>query len=267
MHWHTSVPSNAISLHMAMGRLVSNGYSSATSYPLMGSYVAPVRKSLLGVFRSLAHSSATCSSNVHMDDGLRDFSLDGTKLTSLAHSTWRQVVKVGDTVIDATCGNGHDTLMLAKLVCGEGHQGLVYGFDLQQCALDNTSLLLDQELNVVQREHVRLLRMCHSKISEVIKSDAHVSLVAFNLGYLPGADKSITTRTGTTVEALKSAIKVVRPGGVISIIAYVGHPGGREEYQAVRDFSVNLSTESWACSHHELLNRPVSPHLLLLLRK
>lgn len=210
---------------------------------------------------------ATAARTVQIEDGLLAFSLDGTKITSLVHSTWKQVVNAGDTVIDATCGNGHDTLMMAKLVCTEIHQGLVYGFDLQQIALDNTSRLLDRELNAIQRKHVQLVRMCHAKLGEVIKSDDHVSLVAFNLGYLPGGNKNMTTQTETTVKALESAIKVVRPGGMISIMAYIGHPGGREEYEAIRNFTGNLPMTSWVCSHHEWLNRPLCPHLLFMFRK
>lgn len=64
--------------------------------------------------------------------------------------TWRQVVTVGDIVIDATCGNGNDTAVLAKLACGESNQGFVHGFDSQKTALENTSLFLDKELTANQ---------------------------------------------------------------------------------------------------------------------
>lgn len=39
---------------------------------------------------------------------------------------------MGDTVIDATAGNGHDTVFLAQLV---GRQGRVWAFDVQSSAL------------------------------------------------------------------------------------------------------------------------------------
>ncbi|MCO5556903.1 hypothetical protein L7F22_010458 [Adiantum nelumboides] len=100
---------------------------------------------------------------------LRDFLLDGTKVTGLVHTIWRQVVTVGDTVIDATCGNGHDTAVLAKLVSGQGNQGFVHGFDLQRIAVMNSTSFLDKELNANQRERVCLYQMCHSRLGEVIK--------------------------------------------------------------------------------------------------
>ena len=46
----------------------------------------------------------------------------------LAAACLRQVVQPGDTVIDATMGNGHDTAMLAELVGESGH---VIAFDVQ----------------------------------------------------------------------------------------------------------------------------------------
>eukprot|EP00249_Psilotum_nudum_P007478 c20596_g1_i1 orf=125-946(+) len=161
------------------------------------------------------------------EDGLSRFVFDGFKLTAVAHSVWHRIVKVGDTVIDATCGNGHDTLILARLVSRDSQQGHVYGFDLQQSALDITSLLLDKELTPFQREHVKLHQMCHSRLDEVVKDFDSVRVVAFNLGYLPGGNKSIITQATTTLRALESAKRIIKPGGLISIIAYVGHEGGR----------------------------------------
>lgn len=63
---------------------------------------------------------------------------------------WRKVVRPGDTVIDATCGNGHDTLELVKLVCADNAPGYVYAFDVQEDALANSSYLLDHQLDSVQ---------------------------------------------------------------------------------------------------------------------
>lgn len=63
---------------------------------------------------------------------------------------WRKVVRPGDTVIDATCGNGHDTLELARLVCADNAPGYVYAFDVQEDALANSAYLLDQRLDSVQ---------------------------------------------------------------------------------------------------------------------
>ncbi|KAL3508251.1 hypothetical protein ACH5RR_027652 [Cinchona calisaya] len=150
------------------------------------------------------------------------------KATEVAHSLWKQLVRKGDVVIDATCGNGHDTLALLNLVadrtCSGGH---VYAMDIQKVALESTSLLLDQSLSPDERKHVELFLMCHSKMEEVVPSGVPVRLVAFNLGYLPGGEKAVVTKSETTLLALEAAKRILATGGLISIVVYVGHPGGR----------------------------------------
>ena len=60
---------------------------------------------------------------------------------------WRHLVQKGDTVVDATCGNGFDTLKMLKLVADDSGKGCVYAMDIQKDALDNTSSLLEESLN------------------------------------------------------------------------------------------------------------------------
>src|SRR5512144_1655855 len=71
---------------------------------------------------------------------------------ALAHFFLRVRVKPGDRVMDATCGNGHDTLFLAGLV---GAGGTVFAFDVQEQALEKTRQLLGENgyLDRVQLFH------------------------------------------------------------------------------------------------------------------
>lgn len=139
-------------------------------------------------------------------------------------------VNTGDTAVDATLGNGHDTLFLASRV---GKQGIVYGFDVQPVALEHTHQRL---LKAGQDRQVILLNQGHENLEAAIPASQHGSIAAvmFNLGYLPGNDKSITTQTATTLLALEQAAGIVKVGGVIVIVAYTGHPGGDEETLAVK---------------------------------
>ncbi|KAF3783895.1 putative rRNA methylase [Nymphaea thermarum] len=139
---------------------------------------------------------------------------------------WQHIVRKGDTAIDATCGNGFDTLALLKMVSDESRNGCVLGFDVQQSALDSTSSLLNQSVDPIQKEQVKLFLMCHSRMQDVVPEGKSIRLIAFNLGYLPRGDKTITTVPETTFQALQSATEILDSGGLISIIAYVGHPGG-----------------------------------------
>lgn len=75
-------------------------------------------------------------------------------ICSCIASVWENVLRKGDTAVDATCGNGYDTLALLQMVSGAtavdgsstSSSGSVYGMDIQKSAIDTTSSLLDQHL-------------------------------------------------------------------------------------------------------------------------
>ncbi len=138
----------------------------------------------------------------------------------------------GDGAIDATVGNGHDTLFLASRV---GEDGRVFAFDVQAEAIDRARRRLRQ----AGLEH----RVCwylqgHQHLADAIPVawKSRLRAAMFNLGYLPGGDKRRITQSDTTVPALEQAIDLVSPGGRITVIAYTGHPGGGEEADNVRSW-------------------------------
>jgi len=168
----------------------------------------------------------------------------------LAHEIWRTHVDEGDTVIDATCGNGYDTRILAELT-PSGH---VFACDIQPEAIKKTKEQLKEF------SHITYLERCHSSLPRVTPS-----LIVYNLGYLPGGDKSKTTMTKTTLKSLDSAIAVLKPGGMISITIYPGHPEGAKEADAILSYIKRL--DDWNCELHEPSERPTAPKLLLLRQK
>jgi len=155
----------------------------------------------------------------------------------LSHLLLRRFVKTGDHVIDATCGNGKDTLLLAELVGKAGH---VYAFDVQPEALDRTAgRLSEQGLD----QWVSLLQAGHERLSELVTES--IQAVVFNLGWLPGASREITTRTDTTLIALQAALQLLAPAGLLLIICYPGHAGGDQEAAAVVAWCSGLSPRSY----------------------
>ncbi|XP_010245779.1 PREDICTED: uncharacterized protein LOC104589231 isoform X2 [Nelumbo nucifera] len=202
-----------------------------------------------------------------LEDALIGYISGKKKATEVAHSIWKHFVQKGDTVVDATCGNGYDTLAMLKLVADDSGNGCVYGMDIQTVALENTSLLLDRLVHPNERMLIKLFPVCHSRMEDVIPKDTFVRLVAFNLGYLPGGDKSILTVSETTLPALQAASRILGPGGLISLVVYVGHPGGREEFETVQTFASGLSTENWICCKIEMVNRQAAPVIVLLFKK
>lgn len=175
----------------------------------------------------------------------------------LAADALRQVIQPGDTVIDATLGNGHDTCMLAGLVGESGH---VIGFDIQADAVERASALLSEN---GLRERCTLYTEGHQHIAERI--DAPIRAAVFNLGWLPGGDKAITTLWETTQIAVSAALALLVKGGICTICAYPGHAAGDEERHALTDWLSALRPQEYNVLHQHFLNAgPGAPECFLI---
>lgn len=186
-----------------------------------------------------------------------------TSHLTLAHQYWTALVQPGDTVIDATCGNGHDTLCLANLVLKEELNNVLYALDIQDKALESTLKLLSEHLPVSLLEKIKLIKSCHSLFPTEL-TPASVKLIVYNLGYLPRGNKNVTTVTETTLASISQAIKLVEPGGAISISCYPGHLEGEKEEMKILEMVSTLNPHQWSCCHHRWINRRKAPSLLII---
>lgn len=148
------------------------------------------------------------------------------RITELAHQRVGEVVRPGDVVVDATVGNGRDTLFLSRCV---GGTGTVYGFDIQAEALEQGRARVASEGGGGGK--LVLIHDSHANLEQHVADS--IRAVMFNLGYLPGGDRSITTQIESTLDAIRQAWTLLQPGGLISVVCYRGHPGGAEEAEAV----------------------------------
>ena len=162
-------------------------------------------------------------------------------LTQQAHSLIEHKINSGAMAIDATVGNGHDTLFLAKQV---GESGRVYGFDIQQVALEAARSKL-QQANLM--DCVTLILSNHALMKDKIPVQYHgnISAIMFNLGYLPGGDKTLITRADSTLMALNSASQILSPKGIMTILAYPGHDGGDIETDQVKKWCEQLDQQQF----------------------
>ncbi|MCA9079230.1 MAG: class I SAM-dependent methyltransferase [Planctomycetaceae bacterium] len=186
-------------------------------------------------------------------------------LTECAHWYAASALFPGAIALDATAGNGHDTLFLAAHV---GPTGRVFAFDVQAAALEATTARLqaaDHGEPLVDR--VQLFQVDHSRFPEHLpaRTQGEVAVVMFNLGYLPGGDKSQTTRGATTVIALRHAVDWLRPGGLITVLAYPGHDAG-VELTLLLSFLAALP-EHLAWTEHEVATASSRSPRLFVLRK
>ncbi len=186
------------------------------------------------------------------------------RATEFAHLLMRQSVKPGDRVVDATVGNGNDTLLLAELV---GPSGRVFGFDIQEAALSAT------RHRAGHLPHVTLFHAGHEKLAEhlqTLEADGDRSALAaamFNLGYLPGASKSIVTRTETSLAGLEQALAALKIHGLVTLVLYPGHPGGAHEAAALRSYAQNLPGDFSVAHHARTDTRRPAPELLAITRR
>ncbi len=181
----------------------------------------------------------------------------------LAHDYWKRLLRIGDTVIDATCGNGHDTLALANL-CVNDSCGTLYAIDKQSNAIASTRQLLQSHLTPGHLHRIHLIQGCHSRFPDTLTPQS-VKLIVYNLGYLPGGNKTITTETATTLASVQHALSLLMPGGCLSITLYPGHAEGEVEQQQLIPLLRQLDATKWNCCHHQWINRRAgSPSLLLV---
>lgn len=164
------------------------------------------------------------------------------RATERAQRYLASLAKTPNYAIDATVGNGHDTLFLAELV---GSEGKVWGFDVQEEAIENATALLEEKglrdrVELFQANHASLLD--HLPVEEIRN---RIDCIMFNLGYRPGSDKQIITRPETTLQALEASQALLAPDGCLTIIVYTGHEGGEAEEEKIKEWLDQLPKDQW----------------------
>lgn len=172
----------------------------------------------------------------------------------MAHAFLEEVVTDEDIVVDATMGNGHDTLFLAQLA------KKVYAFDIQEQAIKQTT----KRLVEAKVDNVELFLTGHENVGQYIKS---TKAAIFNLGYLPSADKTVITQPHTTIQALEKLCQRLVAGGRIAIMIYYGHAGGDVERDAVLDFVSQLSQQEFTVALYKTINQINQPPFLVMIEK
>lgn len=182
-------------------------------------------------------------------------------LVNVAHDLLAERLQPGDAAIDATVGNGHDTIFLAQQI---GPNGKVFGFDIQSSALQST---LEKCRQAQLQDRVILIQASHAEMLKHIPNDLHgdVGAIMFNLGYLPGGDKTIITQTYSTLTALDAAIQLLSPSGILTLLAYPGHQGGDQETEQVVRWCEQLDNAHFNVNiHYSSVNKSSAPRLFVI---
>ena len=197
------------------------------------------------------------------------------KTTSLAMHIVSEYIRPGDTVVDGTMGNGYDTLSLAVAAgcTGEGKtpHGRVYAFDIQQDALDATRAYLKENGVAEPEAHgIHLIRASHENMDLYLPEleNTEISAFVFNLGFMPGRDKTIMTTAQTSLPAIKKALRMVRQDGVVSVMAYTGHKEGETDFAVLSEFLKTLPSKKYHVACVSMINqKKTAPSLFLITPK
>lgn len=180
-----------------------------------------------------------------------------------AHYLVKERLTFGDVAIDATLGNGHDTLMLAQQV---GEQGVVLAFDVQQQAFEKSRVLLERHQALLP---VRFIHVSHANLKAQWQQQSlkNPKIIMFNLGYLPGADKQYTTQVQSSLQALEQSLHILLPHGLLLVTIYPGHFEGALEDIAISQWASELSQKDYQVLRYGFINQVNKPPYLLVIEK
>jgi predicted methyltransferase len=183
------------------------------------------------------------------------------RLTDHVHASLKACLRPGDWAVDATAGNGYDTLLLAELV---GLSGQVYSIDVQAAAIDATRKRLKEtdclaQVDLRQNDHATALETL------VMETPKGVRAIVFNLGFLPGSDKAVQTQPENTLRALEAGVQLLAADGIMAVTAYRGHPGGQIEADAVAAWMLAQEKAGWSVVCHDPEARRENPPPVLWL--
>lgn len=176
-----------------------------------------------------------------------------------SHWIFKNFIENNTIFVDATCGNGNDTLFLKELIDSKGK---IFAFDIQKNAIEITkNKFKNQDYNF----DIEFINDGHENIDYYI--DQKVDGIIYNLGFLPGSDKHIKTTKDTTIKSLKRSIEILAEGGLIVLVLYSEHEGGSIETKAVLNFASNLDYKIFNVLHYHFLNQKKTPPEVVAIKK
>lgn len=186
-----------------------------------------------------------------------EFIMKNYQITQWCSRFIEEQVKDGDICIDATMGNGNDTLLLSRLA---GPDGQVLAFDIQEQALQAARQKLLRENAPA---NYTLFLESHTHMADHVKPDS-VSCIVFNFGYLPGGDHSLATRSENSIQALEQSLTLLKKGGLLSLCIYSGGDSGFEERDALLTWLKKLDSHNYLVIRSDYYNRPNNPPIPVL---
>jgi methylase of polypeptide subunit release factors len=173
-------------------------------------------------------------------------------INTIAHNIVKKEITPTSICLDATCGNGHDSLFLAQ------NSKFVHCIDIQPQAIQMTK----DRLSKHSMDNFALYQKNHDELDNIFPSDMRFDVIMYNLGYLPGSDHAITTKKDSSLHSIKQALMRLTKNGLLTVTLYIGHPGGLEEATAIEKYLSTLDKHDYTVMKTSLINRIQSPYII-----
>lgn len=169
-------------------------------------------------------------------------------ISHISHNIILSYCRSFEIGVDGTLGNGYDTDFLSA------NFGKVYSFEIQKHAIDKYKDRKSDNINLIWDSHENFKQYIHEE----------VDCIMYNLGFLPGGDKSVTTKSDSTINSIKTGLSLLKPGGIMSIAVYTGHDEGKKEEKSLLHLTKSLSKSDYGVLLHTFVNRINSPQLFMI---
>ena len=167
------------------------------------------------------------------------------------------VLPTARCVVDATAGNGNDTLFLAERMSKDAR---LYAFDIQPAAIAAT-----RQRTAVYAEQITYLLDSHENIKQAVPGKIDAAI--FNLGYLPGGNHQVTTVAETTLSAVEATLQKLSCNGLLALVVYPGHPAGREEKVRLETYLTTLPVGEFTVGCYRMVNHAEDAPFSYLIEK
>ena len=178
------------------------------------------------------------------------------------HHLWLDALVTARTIVDITCGNGHDTVYLLSHCHESSH---VYAIDIQEVAISRTKEKIVKELPQAMNQ-VDFILGSHDSVLETLPVSS-IDLLVGNLGYLPNVDHEVMTQSTSTITALTKGLAKLSVHGLCTIVAYPGTESGRKEAEELEDYITSINQKEFHCSTWQPLNQANHPPILYIIRR
>lgn len=177
-----------------------------------------------------------------------------------SHTLLQEVIQTfpDGIFIDGTLGKGND---LAFIVSQKNFHGHAYGFDVQQAAIEQASITLQNH------SRYTLIHDSHDTIDQHLADVPAIHGAIYNLGYLPGGDHSITTTFASTIASIHQVAAKLAKKGRILLVVYSGHPEGKLEKELLFEELTTWPQEQFQVLQYSFMNQRNNPPLLLVIEK